>query len=80
MSEKRKEKVLVIEEVKLIQPYAALPPTLLQLQAGQVQQHNSQHHINNTSNWHLHFSRACVCIKGVYFAMNGTLASEARYQ
>lgn len=48
MSEKRKEKVLVIEEVKLIQPYASLPPTLLQLQAGQVQQHNSQHHINST--------------------------------
>ena len=48
MSEKRKEKVLVIEEVKIFQMYAALPPTLLQLQSGQVQQHSSQHHINNT--------------------------------
>ena len=40
MSEKRKEKVLVIEEVKIFQTYAALPPTLLQL---------SQDKFNNTT-------------------------------
>ena len=47
MSEKRKKTVLIIEEVKLIQPYAAFPPTLLQLQSRQVQQHYNQRHINN---------------------------------
>ena len=48
ISEKRKEKGLVMEEVKMFQPHAALLSTLLQLQSGQRQHHNCQDHINNT--------------------------------
>lgn len=71
------------EEVKVFQSQTALLPILLELQSGQVNSvtpttysqkllaRHCLYYISIQNNWHIHSSRAYVCIKAVYFAIMG---------
>ena len=52
-------------------------PATVKTSSTTLQPTSYQQYTHKTSNWNLHFSRAYVCIKSVYFASE---TSETRYQ